>query len=259
MAQPSAVVHYPRRVRNELRFRQLTVLRCEDIAPALRRIVLGGPDLDGFSSDGFDDHCKLFFPAPGQVLTPPQVTESGIVWPGDVRPAGRDYTPLFDRERQELAFDFYLHDAGVACQWARDAVPGAPLIIGGPRGSLVVPVEYHWQLYVCDESGLPALRRRLETIAASGQRPAVRALVSLYDMASQAYLDGLAPWADISWFAAGDEASLAEQLAQITVPAQDYFVWITGEGKQVKRLSAPLEAQLDPQLLRAAAYWHIKP
>jgi ferric-chelate reductase (NADPH) len=38
---------------------------------------------------------------------------------------------------------------------------GDKLVIGGPRGSLVVPEDYAWQLYVCDESGMPALRRRL--------------------------------------------------------------------------------------------------
>lgn len=259
MTQTSATAHYPRRVRNTLRFRQLTVLRCEDITPAFRRIVLGGADLAGFSSSGFDDHTKLFFPAAGQPFTPPQVSEEGILWPDDVRPPGRDYTPLFDARRQELAFDFYLHDGGLACQWARDAQPGDTLITGGPRGSLEVPEDYHWQLYVCDESGLPALRRRLEMIAAQGLRPAITALVSVRDRATIAYLDGLHEMADIQWLAAGDEESIARHLGQIAIPQQDYFVWITGEGKLVKRLSAPLEQRLDPQLLRVAAYWHDKP
>jgi ferric-chelate reductase (NADPH) len=42
---------------------------------------------------------------------------------------------------------------------------GDKLTIGGPRGSLVVPEDYAWQLYVCDESGMPALRRRLEGLS----------------------------------------------------------------------------------------------
>lgn len=48
---------------------------------------------------------------------------------------------------------------------------GDKLTIGGPRGSLVVPEDYAWQLYVCDESGMPALRRRLEGIAKLPVRP----------------------------------------------------------------------------------------
>ncbi len=65
---------YPQRVRNELRFRVLTVLRVERAGAAFQRIVLGGEALEGFASHGFDDHTKLF-PEPGAAFTPPQVTE----------------------------------------------------------------------------------------------------------------------------------------------------------------------------------------
>jgi ferric-chelate reductase (NADPH) len=51
---------YPQRVRNELRFRELTVLRVERAGAAFQRIVLGGEALEGFASHGFDDHTKLF-------------------------------------------------------------------------------------------------------------------------------------------------------------------------------------------------------
>jgi hypothetical protein len=56
---------YPQRVRNDLRFRELTVLRVERVAAGFQRIVLGGDALEGFSSRGFDDHSKVFFPEPG--------------------------------------------------------------------------------------------------------------------------------------------------------------------------------------------------
>lgn len=255
----NASVLYPRRVRNDLRFRALRVSRCEEMTPAFRRIIFSGPALEGFSSRGFDDHTKVFFPINGEPLVAPEVTDEGIVWQSDVRPPSRDYTPLFDEQRQELALDFYLHDGGIASEWAKHAQVGDSLMIGGPRGSLVVPTRYHWQLYICDETGLPALRRRLEMIAASGDRPVIKALVRITDSATKAYLGDLAPMADIQWLVDGDEAEVAQWLAQQTVPEQDYFVWITGEGKSVKRLAAPLEETLDPQLLRAAAYWHDKP
>lgn len=250
-------VNYPERVRNELCFRESDVVRCEDLCASFRRIVLTGKALEGFSSCGFDDHTKIFFLQNGESIAAPQVTENGIVWPGDIRPQARDYTPLFNAQRQELAFDFYLHDGGVASQWAQQAKPGDKLTIGGPRGSLVVPLDYHWQLYVCDETGLPALRRRLEEIHASGEKPQIKALVSVHSEASKDYLQGVNN-AEIEWLVAEDESVLAERLTQITVPQEDYFVWITGEGKTVKRLSAPYEGVLDPQLLRAVAYWHSK-
>ena len=43
---------YPQRVRNDLRFRELTVLRVERISAGFQRIVLGGEALDGFTSRG---------------------------------------------------------------------------------------------------------------------------------------------------------------------------------------------------------------
>ena len=154
------------RVRHEFRSRHVQLLAREQISPGFIRLTVGGPELQGFVSAGFDDHTKLFFPEPGAAFAPPQVTEEGIDWGEGVRPATRDYTPLYDAERHELAYDFYIHDGGIASRWALEAKVGDKLVIGGPRGSLVVPEDYAWQLYVCDESGMPALRRQ---IAQAGQ------------------------------------------------------------------------------------------
>ncbi|PQO11457.1 NADPH-dependent ferric siderophore reductase, partial [Shigella flexneri] len=56
-----------------------------------------------------------------------------------------------------------------------------------------------------------------------------------------------------------DEQAVDARLAQMQIPADDYFIWITGEGKVVKNLSRRFEAeQYDPQRVRAAAYWHAK-
>lgn len=44
-----------------------------------------------------------------------------------------------------------------------------------------------------------------------------------------------------------------EHLSQLSVPADDYYIWITGEGKVVKNLSARFETEaFDQQLVRAA-------
>ncbi|WP_058910926.1 siderophore-interacting protein [Entomohabitans teleogrylli] len=250
--------HYPRRVRNTLQFREVTVLRSEIVASHFQRIVFGGSALAGFSSAGFDDHSKVFFPQPGVEFVAPQVTEDGIVWQSDVRPPSRDYTPLFDAARQELTLDFYLHADGVASNWARQAQAGDKLIIGGPRGSLVVPVDYRWQLYLCDETGMPALRRRLETLREYGvAADSVRALVTVSDAASGDYLAHLSEF-NIDIRVAATEANIAAWLGQWTIPQSDYFIWLTGEGEMIKRIITPLEGKVDAQLLRAVAYWHQK-
>lgn len=249
---------YPQRVRNELRFRELTVLRVERINAGFQRIVLGGDALEGFSSQGFDDHTKVFFPAPGATFVAPVVTDEGIDWGEGVRPMARDYTPLYDAARHELVLDFFVHDGGVASLWAVQAQEGDKLTIGGPRGSLVVPEDYAWQLYVCDESGMPALRRRLEAIAQLPVRPEIHAVVTVGDESYKDYLAHLSDF-NISWIVGHSEQAVADRLATLHVPAEDYFIWLTGEGKVVKNLSRQFETDaIDQQLVRASAYWHAK-
>lgn len=234
---------YPQRVRNELRFRELTVLRVERIGQAFQRIVLGGEALDGFVSQGFDDHTKLFFPQAGSVFTPPEVTDEGINWGEGVRPATRDYTPLYDAERHELAYDFYIHDGGIASRWALEANIGDKLVIGGPRGSLVVPEDYAWQLYVCDESGMPALRRRLLGLRQLPVTPQVTAIVTIAEASYKDYLADLDGF-NIEWVVGHNPAFVAERLAQVKVPSEDYFIWLTGEGGVVKSLLARLRSRV---------------
>lgn len=249
---------YPQRVRNELRFRELTVLRVERISVGFQRIVLGGEQLAGFTSRGFDDHCKVFFPKAGESFVPPVVTDEGILWGEGPRPASRDYTPLYDASRQQLTLDFYIHDGGVASQWALDAQPGDSLTIGGPRGSLVVAEDYAWQLYVTDESGMPALRRRLESLSQLAVRPQVTAVVSVNDAAYQDYLAHLHGF-DIRWIVGHQQERVNEELASVTVPQNDYFIWLTGEGEVVKGLMDRFETlAVDTQCMRAQAYWHKK-
>lgn len=249
--------NYPQRVMNELRFRELIVLRVERISAAFQRVVLGGEALEGFCSRGFDDHTKLFFPEPGTVFSPPTVTDEGIVWGEGVRPLSRDYTPLYDASAGELAYDFFIHDGGVASQWALHARPGDKLIIGGPRGSLVVPERYHWQLYVCDESGMPALRRRLAALSQCAQKPQVRAIVTVAEAGYQDYLAQCG--FEIDWVVGHNEQTVAEKLAALKVPSDDYFIWLTGEGKALKSwLDGFITEAIDPRRVRSQAYWHNK-
>ncbi len=175
-----------------------------------------------------------------------------------MRPATRDYTPLYDAERHELAYDFYIHDGGIASRWALEANVGDKLVIGGPRGSLVVPEDYAWQLYVCDESGMPALRRRLLGLRQLPVTPQVTAIVTIADASYKDYLADLDGF-NIEWVVGHNPAFVAERLAQVKVPSEDYFIWLTGEGGVVKSLLARFEVpSIDQQLVRSQAYWHSK-
>ncbi|RZJ06521.1 MAG: siderophore-interacting protein, partial [Haliea sp.] len=159
----------PQRVRHELRRRTLDVLRCERLTPHMVRITLGGADLAGFSSPGFDDHVKLFFPDPVTgVLTLPDMHADAPRPDEDApRPLARDYTPRHhDAAAGTLAIDFALHEAGPATQWALQAQPGQTLTMGGPRGSFILPTAFDWHLLVGDDTALPAIARRLAELPA---------------------------------------------------------------------------------------------
>ena len=142
-------MHAITRVRHELKRRQLVVRSVEQVTPLMLRVVFSGDDLADFTSLGPDDHVKMFFPVAG----------------GD--PAMRDFTPrAFDPVARTLTIDFALHDAGPASDWAKAARPGDGLMVGGPRGSLVVAPDFDWWLLIGDEAALPAMGRRVTELPA---------------------------------------------------------------------------------------------
>ncbi|WP_228397927.1 siderophore-interacting protein [Limnobaculum xujianqingii] len=251
----------PQRVRNELRFRSITVTNKTSIADRFWRIDFASSDLAGFVSSGFDDHIKVFFPeAENSKLELPQVTEEGIVWKEGKTPVAREYTPLFFDGEKTLTLDFYIHEGGVASQWADKARVGDKLVIGGPRGSLVVPDDYAFQLYITDETGLPAFKRRNATLSASE--------CYLYaftdEKPGRSYLEDL-NGVTAQWLGSGNMqldhlGRLIALLDKVSIPMEDYFIWLTGEGETVKMLNEYFTQRrgCDPEYVRAVAYWHQK-
>lgn len=250
----------PQRLRHPLRLRRLVVQQVHRLTPGMLRITLGGDELAGFVSAGFDDHVKLFFLAPGQdpaIL--PQLGAEGVVFPGPERPAARDYTPRrFDPAAQTLEIDFALHEAGPATAWAARAAPGQTLLVGGPRGSQVIPTGFDWHLLVGDETALPAIARRLEELPA-GHRALVIAEVA--DAAGELPLASAAEvsvtWVHRGTAAPGSAAPLAAALAAAAFPAGDYHAWVAAESLVAKALRRQLLAEkgANPKWLKAAGYW----
>src|SRR5258705_9003396 len=149
MSAPTSVVtlesdsRAPHRVRPERRGRELEVRRVDKIAAHMIRVTLGG-DLDGFTSLGFDDHIKLFFP------------DGAAPADGEPQFLSRDYTPRrYDPVAKTLDVEFVIHEAGPATRWAEQVRPGQTLRIGGPRGSFIIPPTFAWDL-PC--GGAPRLR-----------------------------------------------------------------------------------------------------
>lgn len=222
------------RVRHELRIREVQVSQVERLSPNFISITFTGPDLADFRSDSFDDHVKFI------------VTQTG----GE--PARRDYTPRrYDTRQQTLTIEFALHGRGEASDWARQAAVGQTVTIGGPRGSMIVPLDYDWHLLIGDNSALPAIHRRLEELPAD---VSVRVFVLLDDAADRRELRSRATL-EVLWFDTPEALTTAVQA--MTLPQGEGFIWCAGEASLMARLrTLLLEAKGHPkEAMKVAAYW----
>ncbi|MCM2551262.1 siderophore-interacting protein [Burkholderia glumae] len=251
------------RVRHPLKRRVLTVRRITPVTPHLLRVTLGGGDLDDFVSASFDDHVKVFFPAPGEAAPAlPELGPNGLLLPdGAPKPIMRDFTPRrYDRAARELDLEFVLHHPGPASQWAARAEVGQTLAIGGPRGSFVVPTDFDWHLLIGDDSALPAIARRLAELPA-GTRAAVVIEVAdesaKLDFDTAADLDAIWRYRSDPAAAAGDGAQLVAALRDLPLPAGDGYVWAAGEAAAMRAVRRHLcEARgVHKSRIRASAYW----
>ncbi|WP_138472882.1 SIP domain-containing protein [Poseidonocella sp. HB161398] len=227
------------RHRHELRRRELTVRESFALTPGMQRIVLEGPELEGFASLGFDDHVKLFFATGGEA------------------PEMRDYTPRAFGDGT-LTIDFALHEAGPATDWARQAAPGSRLRIGGPRGSAVIAPVFDWYLLVGDETALPAIGRRVEELPEGVTAVTLAAVTGPAEEQRFESAAAQAPhWVHRPAGAAADPAPLLEALKALDLPEGKGFVWIAAEAGVARALKTHmLEERGHPgPWLKAAGYW----
>jgi NADPH-dependent ferric siderophore reductase len=236
----------PQRVRHQPRRRELDVLRVDKIAANMIRVTLGG-DLEDFTSLGFDDHVKLFFPT-GKVGAD-----------GEPEFESRDYTPRrHDPQAKTLEIEFVIHDAGPATRWAEQAKAGQTLRIGGPRGSFVIPMAYDWHLLIGDDTGLPAIARRLEELPA-GTRAVVLAEVdsAADEVTFKSKAEVSVTYVHRNGADAGSTDVLARGLKSLKLPKGDYYAWVACESLTAKALRAQLIADhgANPKWIRAAGYW----
>lgn len=237
------------RVRHVFRARHVQLLARERISPGFVRLTLGGPELQGFVSAGFDDHTKLILPQEG--LTKPNLPQliDGRPHIDGERPTMRDYTPLaYDAAASTLCLDFALHGSGPAVEWAQSAPLGQWLGLAGPRGSLLIPAALDWHLLLGDETAMPAIERRLAELPA-GSRAIVR--VQLGNRADRRAWSSAAEL-DLQWV-----DSLAAAVDGLEIPPGDGFVWAAGEHRAIADLRQRLLARpgANPRRMRVASYW----
>lgn len=227
------------RVRHELKRRELEVLRVERLGASFVDITFTGESLADFVSDGFDDHVKF-------ILEPVDGGE----------PVRRDYTPRqFDRAQRTLRIEFALHGEGAVSTWAAQARPGQRVTVGGPRGSMVVPMDHDWHLLAGDATALPAMRRRLEELPIAARVIIVAQLAQPADR--QVLQAAVRPGADAELHWARTAEELVAQVRACPLPPGEGFVWAAGEAAAMASLRDVLlvEKGHPREAARVSAYW----
>jgi NADPH-dependent ferric siderophore reductase len=222
------------RVRYELKRRELEVASVTRIGSSFMSVTFAGESLSDFVSGSFDDHVKF------------------MIEDGSGEQVRRDYTPRsFSPERRELTIEFALHGHGHASTWAEKAAVGQRVVIGGPRGSMIIPLDYDWHLLVGDAAALPAIHRRVEELPA-GARAFV--IVQVEDAADERSFDSAAQ-IDVRWVRTS--AELVQAVREFEPPAGEGFAWGGTESATAREVRAILadEKGLPNASLRISAYW----
>ena len=247
-------------VRHPLRVRLLQVVRIESLSPRMRRITLGGSELEGFVSLAPEDHIKMFFPRPGETKpVVPSFGPMGIVLPKPLpRPAGRDYTPLrFDPVAKELDVDFFLHGGGIASAWASRAAIGDVVGVAGPRGSHLLKGEFAWQLFVGDETALPEMALRISNLPTA----TVPFAVFMVEDEANELRSVLSPTTAVRWVHRASTmdptAALLDAVRTLGLPNQDGFAWVAGEASEVRAVYRQLLSDqiLAVSRIRTSGHW----
>jgi NADPH-dependent ferric siderophore reductase len=220
------------RVRHDLKLREVTVARINRVSPGFASITFQGEALADFTSLSFDDHVKFMFnDASGEQVR-------------------RDYTPRrVDTDAREVDIEFALHGHGGAAEWARNATIGQRAIIGGPRGSMILPLAMDWHLLIGDDSALPAVTRRLEELPADARVVAVL----LVDAADRRTFATRAN-ARIHWVDSDD--ALLQVLKDLPLQPGAGLAWGGGEAALMARVRQVLvETGMPRQAAKVSAYW----
>jgi len=236
------------------------------LAPHLRRITLTGADLDCFGYDGPDHMVRIFLaPTPGAELHLP---DSAQWWPAmqampeQSRPVVRNYTVRrLDRARREIDIDFVLHgDGGPASAWARTAAPGARIGVFSDRASYAPPADTDWQLFVGDETAMPAITSALESLP-TGTRAI--ALIEVGTAADEIDVR-TRPGTTLTWLHRGSAPAgagdvLIRALHGLTMPPGTPYVFVAGESSMVTTIRRHLCADrgIAKERVYFGGYWKL--
>jgi NADPH-dependent ferric siderophore reductase len=218
-----------------------TVTEAFWLTPGMVRVIVGGPDLEGFGVGDFTDHyvkCRF----------------------GDKT---RSYTVRdWDPEHHLLTLDFVVHgDHGIAGPWAARATPGDTLELSGPGGAYTPSAEAAWHLMVGDDAALPAIAVSLARV------PAGVPVFAIIDVDGPEHRQPLASPGDLEvvWLdrraGPGEDPSLSlAAVRALSLPDGRGHAFVHGEATTVRliRRHLVLERGLPADSISASGYWKLR-
>lgn len=232
----SGIIHNPGRGT----FRRLQVLRTSRVTPHMRRVVLTGPELAGFSfyRQGLGPYVKLLVP-PLNLKDPgwPHIGANGAIeCPDDQQLSVRTYTVRdFDEELQELIIDFVLHgDEGPASRWAAKAEPGDSIALLERGFSQPYGVDRY--VFIGDHTALPAIAQSLENLPDDSRGEAV---ICLGDDEDKQHLRA-PPGLSVTWLIGEKTIELPSLMRDLKLgsaePGEYLFLWVGAEARLARSL-----------------------
>ena len=237
----------------------LHVVRTYDLTPHMRRIVLGGRDLDTFDvpRNALGPYIKLLIPPKNAEPEWPTLSTDGrLIWPAvDRRPIMRTYSVRrFDKAARELHVDFVMHgDRGVASAWAAQAQPGDTVGLWGPGCTTTQNID--WYLFAGDHTALPAIAFILENLPATARGEAFIEIPN----ESEKQIFSKPSGVDVKWLVSnGANLGLQEAVKAASWPSDSrVFVWAGAESATARSIRKHMRAKhrLDQQQMYVLNHW----
>lgn len=246
----------------------LTVRRTESLSASMRRVVVGGAALAGFSpSPCADSYVKVVFVHPDAPRPLPRGDDDRVdleavraALPPEHAPRIRSYTVrAFDPVALELTLDFVVHGVeGIAGPWAASAGPGDELLLMGPGGGYSPDPHAERHLLVGDASALPAIAVALEQLPATALGHVV---VEVHDVRDEIALS-VPPAVSLTYVHQGDGipgARLVDTVRALPWVDGDLQAFVHGEAGAVKELRRYLRTErgMTMDRLSISGYWRL--
>jgi NADPH-dependent ferric siderophore reductase len=231
----------------------LTVLRVEPVTRSMRRVVLGGPDVNVLDRQAANQAVRMFLPDPA--------------WPAEHQPSTEEQRPLarvytvreLRAEQREIDLDIVLHAAGgPGMVWLEHVRPGDRVPFAGPRVHAQPTAGINAAVLAGDDSALPAIA---SILAAADPAAPTHAIVEVDGPEDEQPL-AVPAGSTLRWAhrAGGPHGpALRQALEQLPWPDGNLEFWVAGELRVVRALRAWATEHrgLSRRQTHAYAYWRL--